>query len=92
MTEIVPQYYSFKIKLVISDSIYYVFLYLFITNKYRGFLCSSDMFFHTSNSVFYDYFHIPFWNQTQFPDAIQCGDHDSNNFSFERKSKLRDKP
>ena len=78
MTEIVPQYYSFKIKLVISDSIYYVFLYLFITNKYRGFLCSSDVFFHTSNSVFYDYFHIP-------------GDHDSNNFSIGKKSRLRDK-
>ena len=51
MTEIVPQYYSFKIKLVVSDSILCVFVSIYnITNKYRGFLRSSDGFFHTSYS------------------------------------------
>ena len=90
MTEIVPQYYSFKIKLVISDSIYYVFLYLFITNKYRGFLCSSDvgsfiLRIQSSMTTF------TFLFETQFQDAIQSGDHDSNNFSIGKKCRLRDK-
>ena len=88
MTEIVPQYYSFKIKLVVSDSIYYMFLYLYY--KQVSWFSSLVRCILSYFEFFYDYFHIPFWNQTQFPDAIQSGDHDSNNFSFERKSKSRD--
>ena len=34
---------------------------------------------------------LTFLFETQFRDAIQSGDHDSNNLSIERKGKLRDK-
>ena len=65
-----------------------MFLYLFITNKYRGFLHSSDVFIHTSDSFMTTF---TFLFESQFRDAIQSGDHDSNNFSIERIGKLRDK-
>ena len=52
MTKIVPQYYlsDLKSNLTLYRIPYYVFLYLFITNKYHGFLRSSDVLFYTSNS------------------------------------------
>ena len=46
---------------------------------YRGFLRSSDVLFSSFTFLF----------ETQFRDAIQSAD--SNNFSIERKSKVRGK-
>ena len=89
MTEIIPQYSLFKIKLVVSDPMLCIFvfiIYLFITIKYRGFLRSSDVLFYTLNSFITTF---TFLFETQFRDAIQSAD--SNNFSIERKSKLRGK-
>ena len=85
MTEIVPQYYSFKIKLVVSDSILCFCIYFSIANKYRGCLRSLDVFFHTSNSFRTTF---TFLSETPFRDTIQSGDHDSNNFRIVRKANF----
>ena len=59
MTEIVPQYYSFKIKLVVSDSILFV-LYLFQYYKQVSWFSSLVRCALSYFEFFYDYFHIPF--------------------------------
>ena len=91
MTEIIPQYSLFKIKLVVSDSIlcifvfiYYSFIYLLKTSIVVYF--ARQMLFYTSNSFITTF---TFLFETQFRDAIQSAD--SNDFSIERKSKLRGK-
>ena len=86
MTEIVPQYYSFKVKLVVSDSMLCGFVAIcyklvsWFSSLVRCVLSYFEFFLTTFTFLF----------ETQFRDAIQSGDHDSNNFSIERKSKLRD--
>ena len=68
MTEIVPQYYSFKIKLVVSDSTYYVFLYLFITKSIVVFFARQMCSFILRIQSFMTTFTFLF--ETQFRDAI----------------------
>ena len=80
MTKFVPQYFSIKIKPVVSDSMLRVFVSVFITSKYRGFFARQMCSFMNT---------FTFLVETQFRDAIQSAD--SNNLSIERKSKLRGK-
>ena len=83
MTKFVPQDYSIKIKLVVSDSMLCVFVSIYYKQLVRRVLLYFELF--------YDYFHLPCWNSVSRSMRSNPVAVDSNNLSIERKSKLRGK-